>query len=81
MLAHAQQLPSAAHFQIAHRDRVACPELRVFCDDLQPFLPLHRGQTPAVAEEISVRPLSAASHPPSQLIELRQAEGVAAVHD
>ncbi len=80
-LAAAEQFARAAHFEVAHGNGITRAQLGVLGDHLEPFLPFERGRAVFVAEEVRVGALGAASHPSAQLVELRQAKGVGAVHD
>ncbi len=53
----------------------------VFGDNFQPLLALHCWRFFAVTEKVGVGAQGGASHPSAQLIELRQAKGVGAVHN
>jgi hypothetical protein len=81
VLTHPEQLAGAADLKVAHRDRVACSQLRVLGDHLKPLLAVQRGRDLAVAEEVCVGASRTAPHPTPELIELGQAKRVGAVHD
>ena len=81
VLARAQDIARAADFQVAHGDRIARAELGVLGNRLQPLAAFVGWRLAVVAEEIGIGALRPAPHPPAQLVELRQAEGVRPVHD
>src|SRR5512136_3052324 len=80
-LAGSQQLAGTAHLQVTHRDRIASSKLRIFGYDFQSFLSFRGGQEFPVSKEIGVSARRTAPYPPTELVKLRQAEGVRPIHD
>ncbi len=81
VLAHAQDVAGAADFEVAHGNGIAGAKLGVFGDGFEALAALNGGRAAAVAEEVGVGALGAATHPAAQLVELGQAKGIGAVND
>ena len=77
----AEQVARAADLQVLHRDVHARAHLGVLGDGGEPLVRGLRERLLRRVEEVGVAALAAAAHPAAQLVQLGQAEGVAALHD
>ena len=77
----AEQVPGAAYLQVAHRDLKARAQLGVVGERGETLRGL-LGQRPGgVVQQVGVGALTAASDPPTYLVELGQTEGVGVLDD
>ena len=77
----AKQVTRATDLQVAGGDPETRPELRELADRQEPLARLCRQHGIRRRQQIAVAQLIAAAHPAPQLVELRQAEPVRAVHE
>ena len=76
-----QEVSGASDLEVALGDGQAGPQLGVRGDRLETFVRGLGKRLVAGVEEVRVGAFAASSNAPAQLVELRQAEGVGAVHD
>jgi hypothetical protein len=74
-----KQVPRTTQLEIAQRDAIARPQVRMMLEHTQPLLgvAIHLVRH----QEVAVRPAVAPPHAPPQLVQLRQPELVCPVHD